>query len=245
MTLAGFEYGPDGRPVIAWREENNCGGKPQIYWTRRDNQSGAWPITEFKSERRYQGGAPGDYAHQLALRPGDGNPFLIYADVGASNEINTYLSDLGANPGGGVSTYLEGLVGPQNCASMNYSPAFGPYDLTPQWTTGLSLCNSLGPVRLNGIDINPVVDTARASLAIGADKTRHVLWNSSSDVYYSRFPVDATTPDVTIHLFNDLNRFGGEVRIIIDSKGVLHAIVRGRHQRRLGSRRHRLPDLDR
>jgi uncharacterized repeat protein (TIGR01451 family) len=225
MTLAGFEYGPDGRPVIAWREENNCGGKPRIFWTRQEQ--GQWHQAEFLSERRYNGGAPGDYAHQLALRPSDGNPFLIYADVGGSNEINTYVSDIGANPGGGVSTYIEGLVGPQRCASVNYSPAFGPSDQTPQWATGLSECNGLGPVRLNGVNINAAADNPRASLAIDAKGTRHVLWNSGSDVYYSRYPLNASLPGLTTPLFNDLNRFGGEVRIAVDGAGVLHAIVRG------------------
>ena len=227
MTLAGFEYGPDGRPVLAWREENGCGGVPQVYWTRRDNQTGAWPITEFQSSRRYQGGAPGDYAHQLSLRKSDGQPFLTYADVGFWNEINTYVSELSVTSSGGASTYLENLVGPQNCAGVNYSPAFGSGDVMPQWTTGLSLCNGMGPVRLNGSDINSFVYNARASLAIDSDGTRHVLWNSGSNVYYSRFPLNSTTPDLTTQLFDNINRFGGEVRIAVDNTGALHAIVRG------------------
>ncbi|MEO8678624.1 MAG: Ig-like domain repeat protein [Vicinamibacterales bacterium] len=221
MTLAGFEYGPDGRPVIAWREENGCGGPPRVFWTRLG--AGQWSQAEFLSDRRYQGGAPGDYAHQLALRPSDGNPFLIYADVGNFNEINTYRTDLVS----GASAYLEGLVGPQNCAYVNYSAAFGSSDQLPQWATGLSLCNGGGPISLNGVNINATAFNPRASLAIGPDGTRHVLWNSSSDAYYSRFPPNAATPDLTTHLFNDLNRFGGEVRIAIDDAGVLHAIVRG------------------
>ena len=130
MTVAGFEYGPDGRPVIAWREENDCGGKPRVYWTRQD--AGLWQQSEFLSGRRYGGGAPGDYAHQLALRKSDGAPFLIYADVGSFNEINTYRDDLNAYSNGiASSTYLEGLAGPQNCAGVNYSLAFGPSDVTP------------------------------------------------------------------------------------------------------------------
>ena len=225
MTLAGFEYGPDGRPVIAWREENGCGGPLRVFWTRYEQ--GQWHPRKFVSERSFAGGAAGDYAHQLALRPGDGNPFLIYADVGVSNSINTYFSDLGANPAGGVSTFLEGLVGGQQCGAVNYSTAFGPSDQTPQWATGLSLCSGGGPLRLNGATIDPTAYSPRASLAISADSMRHVLWNSSSDVYYSRWPVNAPAPDLTTHLFDDINRFGGEVRIAVDGAGTLHAIVRG------------------
>src|SRR5436190_4605318 len=45
MTLTGFEYDPQGRPVVGWREENACGGPPDVFWTRKD--SGAWHQTRF------------------------------------------------------------------------------------------------------------------------------------------------------------------------------------------------------
>ena len=50
-TLAGFELDPQGRPVLAWREENGCGGGPRVFWTRKDN--GDWHQAEFLSARRY------------------------------------------------------------------------------------------------------------------------------------------------------------------------------------------------
>lgn len=190
MTLAGFEYGPDGRPVIAWREEASCGGTPQVFWTRQEQ--GQWHQSEFLSGRRHGGGAPGAYAHQLALRKSDGAAFLVYADVGSFNEINTCLEDLNAYSNGvALSTYLEGLVGPQSCAGVNYSLAFGPSDATPQWSTGLANCSFGGPGRLNGISINNSVYNPRSSLAIGADATRHLLWINDRNVFYTRWPASA------------------------------------------------------
>src|SRR4051812_31835576 len=63
-TLGGFEYGPDGRPVLLWREENSCGGGPRVFWTRKEN--GAWTTNEFQSEHR---AGAFDQSHRLILRP--------------------------------------------------------------------------------------------------------------------------------------------------------------------------------
>src|SRR5437773_12002674 len=60
--LAGFEYGPDGRPVLAWREDNSCGGGPRVFWTRKD--AGLWNTTEFRPDA-----AKNAYYHQMTLRP--------------------------------------------------------------------------------------------------------------------------------------------------------------------------------
>ena len=138
----------DGRPVVAWREENGCGGTPRAFWTR--NEGGVWTANEFLSERRYSGGAKGDAYHQLILRPSDGNPFLVYRDVGPFSEFNTYRTDLGQYPNGGVSTYLEGLVGPQNCGRVNYSLAFARTSDVPEWASAQALCSGGGPIRLDG-----------------------------------------------------------------------------------------------
>lgn len=51
VTVAGFEYDPQGRPVLAWREENGCGGPPRVFWSRQEN-GGPWVPTEFFSEDR-------------------------------------------------------------------------------------------------------------------------------------------------------------------------------------------------
>jgi uncharacterized repeat protein (TIGR01451 family) len=227
VTLAGFEHDPQGRPVLAWREENGCGGAPRVFWSRQQNGA-PWVPTEFFSERRYQGGAPADYAHRLILRPSDGNPFLVYADVGFFNEINTYRADIGANPGGGVSTHLENLVGPQNCAYVSYALGFSPLGLLPDWSTGLALCNGMGPIRLDANDLFPsTVDNARPALAVTSDGTRHVLWNTGTQLFYSRWPITATAPTTEpTPLFANINRFGGEVRLLADGS-VLHALVRG------------------
>jgi len=227
MTVAGFEYDVHGRPVIAWREENGCGGPPRVFWSRQE-PGGPWVPTEFFSERRYQGGAPADYAHRLILRPSDGNPFLVYGDVGAFNEINTYRADIGANPSGGVSTYLENLVGPQNCAYVSYALGFSPLGSLPDWSTGLALCNGQGPIRLDGNDLFPsTVYNARPAMAVTADGTRHVLWNTGTHLFYSRWPVGDPAPTTNpTPLFTNINRFGGEVRLLADGS-VLHALVRG------------------
>ena len=225
MTLAGFEYGPDGRPVLAWREENECGGKPRVHWTRQG--ADGWSQTEFLSARRYQGGAEGDYAHQLALRKSDGNPFFIYADVGPFNDVNTYRDDLSAYAAGiPSSTILEALVGPAQCAGLNYSLAFGPSDLTPQWSTGLANCSGGGPIRINGETLDATVFNPRGSLAVGTDGTRHLLWINDRNVFYTRWPASAPL-EAPQQLFTDNTSNNGEGRIAIDAAGTLHAIVRG------------------
>lgn len=225
MTLAGFEFDPQGRPAVAWREENGCGGPPRVFWTRLE--AGLWNRREFLSERRFQGGGAADHSHQFALRKGDGNPFILYADAGQFNEINTYVSDLGAHPTGGVSTYLESIVGPQNCDYTNYSLAFAAGDSVPQWVTGFALCNSQGSLRLNGTNVQSPLFMPRGSMDITPDGTRHVLWNSGMMTRYSRFPAGATSPDLDLALFGNINRFGGEVSIAAGPDGTLHAAVRG------------------
>src|SRR4051812_7276752 len=51
MTLAGFDHDPEGRPVLAWREENDCGGTPRVFWTRKEG--GSWNAREFFSGNFY------------------------------------------------------------------------------------------------------------------------------------------------------------------------------------------------
>ncbi len=225
MTLAGFEIDPKGRPALAWREDNGCGGAPRVFWTRFE--SGSWNQREFLSERRYQGGGAADRYHQFALRKSDGNPFIIYNDAGQWNEINTYRTDLGANPNGGIATYLENVVPPQNCDYANYSLASGDGDVVPQWLRGHSTCNGWGELRLNAVTLMPSVWSARGALAVGADGTRHLLWNSGPEVFYARVPAGAATPDHQVRLFDNINRFGGEIRIAEGPDGTLHAIVKG------------------
>src|SRR5947209_6550761 len=95
-TLAGFEYGPDGRPVLAWREDNSCGGGPRVFWTRKDG--GLWNTTEFRPDA-----ARNAYYHQMILRPSDGAPFLVYRDGAPGNSLYTYRTNLDAKPSDGGS----------------------------------------------------------------------------------------------------------------------------------------------
>src|SRR3954453_4607401 len=61
MRLTGFEYGPDGRPVVGWTEHNDCSNArpgdapPEIYWARKDG--GAWTVKGFATAGQYNGGA--------------------------------------------------------------------------------------------------------------------------------------------------------------------------------------------
>ena len=66
MTLAGFEYDPQGRPVLAWREENDCGGPPHVFWTRKE--AGVWNLIPVRSGLQYDGSAlDGYYGRPIAL----------------------------------------------------------------------------------------------------------------------------------------------------------------------------------
>ena len=225
MTLAGFEYDPAGRPVLAWREDNNCGGPPRVFWTRQE--SGSWNTRQFQTERRYGGGGEGDADHQMVLRPSDGNPFLVYMDVGAFNSLNTVITDLGAYPTGGRSGVLEFLVPAQSCAFPEYSLAFAPSGQFPDWATRLSSCDGFGPIRIDGTTVSTVAPLAHPALAVTADGTRHLLWNTGPDVFYTRWPAADPAPTTAAPLFTNVNLNGGEVRLASDAGGTLHAVVRG------------------
>jgi uncharacterized repeat protein (TIGR01451 family) len=227
MTIAGFEYDPQGRPVVGWREENDCGGGPDVFWTRKEN--GAWHQNQFLSERRFDGGAKDGFYHQLILRPSDGNPFLVYRDVVPGNSLYTTRTDLGAYPNGGVSDLLEFLVGPQHCAYVDYSLAFSPGAPLPDWLRGMYECNfaETGPITLNGVQIG-FGGKPHGSLAVTPDGVRHVLWNMGNELYYTRWTPGAAAPiTFPAPIFTNINRLGGEVKLMSDATGVLHATVRG------------------
>ncbi len=225
MTIAGFDHDFQGRPVVAWREENDCGGTPRVFWTRKDG--GVWTTNEFLSEHRYDGGAEGDTSHQMALRPADGTPFLVYRDVGANNSLSTYRTDLGLHPNGGGSEILEYLVGPGQCAGLNYSIAFRPGETLPDWSRGLLNCNDGGDVRVNGLLVGSGY-RPRPSLTVTPDGTRHLLWSVGEELFYARWPVGDAAPTVfPTPLYANINRFGGEVVLSSDANGVLHAAIRG------------------
>ena len=118
-------------------------------------------------------------SHQMILRPSDGNPFLLFKAQDDFNNVNTYLTDLGAHPTGGASEYLENLVGPQNCSATNYSLAFATGADRPEWATGLALCNGTGPTRIDGTFV-AIASGVRPALAITPDGTRHMLWNATT-----------------------------------------------------------------
>ena len=227
VPLAGFDFDPDGRPVVAWREESGSGLPTRVFWTRKEG--GVWNANEFLSERRYDGGGKDGVAHRMILRPSDGHPFLVYRDVAPGNYLNTYRTDLGAHPTGGVSDYLEGLVGPQNCASVDYALAFAPAASFPDWATGLALCNGIGPVRLDGLPLTAnAVEGAHPGLTVTPDGTRHMLWSSGRSVYYTRWPTgDALPTTSATPLFADISSLGGEVRMASDASGVVYAAIRG------------------
>jgi uncharacterized repeat protein (TIGR01451 family) len=218
-ALAGFDIDAEGRPVAAWREDNACGAGTRVFWTRWE--SGAWQQREFFSPHGNSA------AHRFAIRPSDGNPFMVYNGMGLFFEVNAYLTDLGLFPNGGSSSYLENIVPPQNCSGMNTSLAFGPGDLSPQRAIGIVTCNGQGPLRLNGSNIRNQVYNGRPALAVSADGTRHLLWNTGTQTWYSRVPAGQTAPDHEEPLFVSINRFGGEVAIAVDGGGVIHAVVGG------------------
>ena len=225
LTLAGFDHDSQGRPVVAWREENGCGGSPRVFWTRKD--SGAWDTHEFLSELRYAGGGTDGFFHQMILRPSDGNPFLVNRDVGPFNSLNTYRTDLGAHPAGGHSELLEGLVGSQQCATVHYSLAFTPGSTVPDWATGLATCNEFGPVRINGTDVASGF-TIRPALAVTPDGVRHLLWSSGTNLFSARWPAGDPAPTANpAPIFANINPSGGEVSLASDALGVLHAAIRG------------------
>ena len=186
-----------------------------------------WNAREFFSERRYDGGGKADGDHQFVLRPSDGNPFLVYRDVGGNNSLNTYISDLGAYPNGGVSTFLEPLAREGACAFMRYSLAFAPGGLLPHWASGLGTCDGSGPIRLDGIEFGGSIPVPRPALTVSHDGTLQLLWNGGSNVFFTRWPADAPGPRRRDPLFTNVYRFGGEVRLTSDANGVLHAAVRG------------------
>jgi hypothetical protein len=66
------------------------------------------------------------------------------ATSGLSTRSTPTAPTSGPNPSGGVSTYLENLVGPQNCAYVSYALGFSPLGSLPDWSTGLALCNGQG-----------------------------------------------------------------------------------------------------
>ena len=208
-TLAGFDHDPQGRPLLAWREGNRC-GEGRVFWTRKDGDQ--WTQTESSSN---------GFAHEFAIRPGDGNPFFIYGAQGPFFATYTFRTDVVAN----TTEILEGLAGPQNCTNVNYATAFASNADAPDWGFGLALCGGRGPVRLNGATIADDVYSPRVALAVTPDGVRHLLWNTGTDFRYSRVVNGAL--DQTTTLFTNGNRFGGEVRLQSDANGTLHALLRG------------------
>jgi hypothetical protein len=227
MHLAGFDHGPDGRPVVAWQE--SCPSALRVFWTRGD--AGVWVPHEFDSDRRYQGGGDADIAHRLQVLPGSGVPMLIYAAPGPYNEFNTYRVNLDDTLGGSfISTYLENLAGPQTCVYPSYAPGAPPNAIAGgqlQWASALPSCNGTGPVRINGTPITAApMATPHLAFAVAPDGARHLLWSSGTSLFHTRLPAGGTAP-TTVTLSTTLERLGGEVTLVADASGVLHGLVRG------------------
>ena len=221
MTLAGFEYDPQGRPVVAWREENDCGGPPDVFWTRQE--AGVWhnPIS-IRSGLQYDGTALSGYYGRMILRPSDGNPFFVYRDVAPGNSLNTYESDLGADPTGHDPVFLEPLVGPQTCAYMTYALAFAPGALLPDWVSNFIGCNQYGNIRLDGTIIGGTSPSG-PSLTVTPDGARHVLWIDGEQ--YGSYAFHSGPAGTTL-LFNNVSGTS-ETAVASDGSGRLHAIIRG------------------
>jgi hypothetical protein len=205
MNLAGFDHGPDGRPVVAWQE--SCPSVLRVFWARAG--ASAWVPHEFHSDRRYQGGGDADISHRLQVLPGSGIPMLLYAAPGP---------------------YNENLAMPQGCVYPHLSTGASPTATSAnqvQWASALPSCNSVGPVRINGEAITAtLMATPRLAFAVAPDGGRHLLWTSETSRYHTRLPAGATAP-TTVTLSTTLERLGGEVALAVDASGVLHALVRG------------------
>jgi len=220
VAIAGFEYDADKRPVVAWREDSSTGAGTLAFWTR--NEGGAWNTHEFRSERNSA------FAHQFVLRPSDGNPFVLYAARGPNGEFASYLADLAtfdSSAGTSTSTYIEWLVPPQHAAGVHYSLGFTAGATFPDWATGLAEANGFGPMRIDGAEVGSGY-IPHGALAITPNGTRHLLWNASNEVFYSRWPAADVGPTTfPTPLVTNLNPNGGEVNLVSDANGFLHAAI--------------------
>jgi hypothetical protein len=112
----------------------------------------------------------------------------------------------------------------------SYAPGAAPNATSVsqlQWASALPSCNSVGPVRINGTAITTTpMATPRLAFAVAPDGGRHLLWSSEARLFYTRLPAGVATP-TTVTLSTTLERLGGEVALVADASGVLHALVRG------------------
>ena len=150
------------------------------------------------------------------------------------NNIYSFLADLGVSPNGLSYSRKEFLIGSQNCYYGGYFLEFGPQDSTPQWLSTLNLCSPwYGQMWLNGVKFANGIIWNGAGFAIGPDGARHVVY-AATTVYYSNGSGPGTPiPDMSRidpgtgqPLPLQVNRFSGDVQVVVDPSNVVHVFAR-------------------
>ena len=228
MTLAGFEYDPQGRPVLAWREENGCGG-PRTF-SGRDRKPACGTSPAGFGPAQYDGTAKGGYYARMSCGRPTGIPSLsIVTSRRATPSTPTRPISGPTQPA--RSVFLELLVGPQTCAYMTYALAFAPGALVPDWVSNFIGCNRYGNIRLDGT-IMGGASPSGPSLTVTPDGARHIL--SIDGEQYGSYAFYSGPAGTTL-LFNNVSGYGETAIAWTGPAGCTESSAASKATRRIGT----------
>lgn len=210
--VIGFDFAPDGTPIVGWTQVEGCGGNNWTAWA--EERDGAWQGHVFPTPAQGTFGS-----HEMGLG-GDGQPYMFL-----QRHMNSYydvaVADLRAIAAGapGVIATGEGL-GP-SCLYSGFRVATVAGQTLPSRTTQLSFCSGSGPLRIDGANLLDNVTNRGHDFAVGPTGQAHIAFvDGGGRVYYLR-------PDQPPVLVANVNRFSDDIAIAQGGDGVIHLVVRG------------------
>jgi hypothetical protein len=187
VTVAGLGFKLDGAPVVGWRDGSGCTpadvpGDFPFRWAERNGD--IWSSHEI-GETVHSAGRGPTFMRGLPdlIVADDGTPFMAWTDLGpgscpsGQSCLYAWGADLSTFPNG-AATNGEFLGGHQGIGGPRFNQGTGS---PPDRITTIAFGNDSGPLKLNGIGIEPGGVYARA-FANGPAGERHIIYYDGDNI---------------------------------------------------------------
>ncbi|MDP2054142.1 MAG: hypothetical protein Q8L75_10935, partial [Acidobacteriota bacterium] len=218
----GFDFAPDGTPMLGWTQLEGCGGSNETYWSEK--LADGWLKRQWGSQGFWGTASQNGSGHEFAVG-NDGRPYLFMVG-GNSNSLtyHTFRADLRAQADGepGYLVWTGEHVGNhQECIYVRYKVDGGPGQDWPYRVTARGHCTNSGPFRFEGQALTADQLIRGFDLAMDADGRAHIAYiNVNGHVMYMR-PGNAPVQVATVNYYSD------EVAIQPGPNGTVHIVARG------------------